>query len=244
MEHSDHIQILGVRIDRLRKRETLEQIASFIETPDCKLVVTVNPEHVMLTEKSAHFKEILNNSEINVPDGIGIIWASWLLGKPLPERITGTDLLPHICHICAEKAAGIFLLGGNPGIAKQTADNLRRQIPNLIIAGTSSRDPGSDADRETVKEINESGARVLAVAYGSPKENLWIDRNRHKLTSVRVAIGVGGAFDFISGRTPRAPKAMRKVGMEWLYRLWLEPQRARRMAALPRFSWRVLMSRR
>ena len=98
-------------------------------------------------------------------------------------------------------------------------------------------------DKDAVEERNRSGATVLAVAYGSPKENLWIDRNHNDLTSVRIAIGIGGALDFISGEIPRAPTAMRKAGIEWLYRLWNEPKRYRRMATLPRFGWRVMRSR-
>ena len=237
------IKILGIRIDRTDRRESLERISSFLETPGYKLVVTVNPEHIMLAENNEHFKNILNRSELNVPDGIGIIWASRLLGKPLPERIAGADLLPRICRLCAEKGVSIFLLGGKPGIAAKAADNLRKTYPGLIVAGTSNSDPDPEMDKDTVEEINRSGATVLAVAYGSPKENLWIDRNHNDLTSVRIAIGIGGALDFISGEIPRAPTAMRKAGIEWLYRLWNEPKRYRRMATLPRFGWRVMRSR-
>lgn len=240
---SDYLQVLCVRIDHAGRKEAVERISSFIETPGCKVVVTVNPEHVMLAENSDRFKKILNSSELNVPDGTGIVVASWLLGEPLRERVTGADLLPRICRLCAEKGVGIFLLGGKPGIAKQAAAKLVNEFPGLIVAGTSSRDPGPEMDTESVNEINESGARVLAVAYGSPKENIWIERNRGQFKTIRVAIGVGGALDFISGETRRAPRIMRKAGLEWLFRLWLEPGRFWRMAALPRFGWRVLKSR-
>ncbi len=241
---NSQLEVLGVKIDRGGKEASLTRIASFLETPGCKQVVTINPEYVMLAEKSARLKRLLNRTELNVPDGMGIVWASRLLGEPLEDRVTGTDLLPRICGLCAEKGLGIFLLGGRPGIAELAAANLRRSFPGLVVAGASSRDPNPETDLETVREINESGAGVLAVAYGCPKQDFWIERNRDRLTDVRVAIGVGGAFDFISGEVPRAPRPFRRLGLEWLFRLWLEPTRARRMVALPRFGWRVLRSRR
>lgn len=234
--------ILGLRIDNIDINAALQRIAEMMETPGCKLVVTVNPEHVMLSQNNSQIKKIINGSELNVPDGTGIVWASRLLGQPLSRRITGAGLLPRICGLCAEKSAGIFLLGGGPGVAERAAANLERMFPGLAVS-TSGNDPGREIDPKTVREINDSGAAVLAVAYGSPKENFWIERNRDRLTGVRVAVGVGGALDFISGEVPRAPLALRRAGLEWLYRLWLEPSRYRRMAALPKFGWQVVRTR-
>ena len=175
---------------------------------------------------------------------MGIVWAARILGEPLPDRVTGTGLLPEICRLAAERGQSVFFLGGEPGVAELAASELVRRYPGLQVAGTSSADPGEESDPETVAAINASGADVLAVAYGCPKQDYWIARNRGQLAGVRVAIGVGGAFDFISGMIPRAPRTMRKAGMEWLYRLWQEPARYRRMLALPRFGWRVVRSRR
>lgn len=240
---SPHLHILGVRVDRAGQQEAINKVSSYLKTPGCKLVVTLNPEHVMLAQDSGYFKRILNASDLIVPDGIGIVWASRLLGVPLKERVAGSDLLPHVCGLCAREDAGIFLLGGKPGVAGQAAGNLKRRFPGLLIAGTSSRDPGPEADGKIVEEINASGASVLAVAYGSPKENLWIERNRQHLETVRVVIGVGGALDFISGEMPRAPKILRQAGLEWLFRLYQEPSRVGRMLSLPRFGWRVIRER-
>lgn len=239
----DRLRILGVRVDHVDQGGSLRQIASFLETPGCKVVITVNPEHVILSEKNAGYRQILNSSELNVPDGVGMILASRILGNPLKERVTGSDLLPDISRLCAEKDVSIFLLGGKPGVAEKAAENLKKLCPDLQIAGTSCSDPLPESDETTIGEINESGARVLAVAYGSPKENVWIDRNRDRLSMVNVAIGVGGAFDFISGNIPRAPHWMRRFGLEWLFRLWQEPSRARRMAVLPGFGLKVLWSK-
>ncbi len=237
------LRLLSVKVDRVNYGRALDVIRELMTSDGCKQVVTLNPEYVMLAERNGKLLRIINAAELSVPDGIGIVWASRILGDPLPDRVTGTGLLPRICGLCVKEGRSIFLLGGEPGVAEAAAGELRSRHPDLKVAGTSSADPDPATDDRIVEEINRSGADVLAVAYGCPKQDLWIDRNRDRLEGVRVAIGVGGAFDFISGQTPRAPRLMRKAGMEWLFRLWIEPQRARRMAALPRFAWRVLRSR-
>ncbi|MHB1325000.1 MAG: WecB/TagA/CpsF family glycosyltransferase [Thermoleophilia bacterium] len=237
------LEVLGVRVDQVDAQQALNAINSFLDTPGCKQVVTLNPEYVMQADRDPVLKRLINNSELVVADGMGIVWASRLLGKPLKGRVTGTGLLPEIGRLCAARETGLFLLGGQPGIAELTATKLREQIEGLEIAGVSCNDPGKATDTRTIEMINESGAGVLAVAYGCPKQDYWIGRNRGRLTGVRVAIGVGGAFDFISEQTPRAPRIFRKAGLEWLFRLWLEPARARRMLALPKFGLKVLGSR-
>ncbi len=237
------LEVLGVQVDRVDSRQALELIEAMLETPACKQVVTLNPEYVMRANREPELMRILNGAELSVPDGMGIVWASRLLGRPLQGRVTGTGLLPEIGRICAARGQSLFLLGGQPGVAELAAARLRERFPGLVIAGVSSNDPGAVTDPQTVELINNSGAEVLAVAYGCPKQDFWIDRNRGKLTAVRVAIGVGGALDFISGQVPRAPRALRRRGLEWLFRLYLEPARARRMAVLPKFGLKVLASR-
>jgi len=239
----DTLEVLGVRVDRVDSMQAITAISNMLDSPGCKHVVTLNPEYVMRAGNEPGLMRLINSSELIVPDGIGIVWSSRLLGKPLRGRVTGTGLLPEIARLCAARNTGLFLLGGQPGVAEMTSAVLRHDIPGLKIAGISSDDPGPATDKRTIEAINCSGATVLAVAYGCPKQDYWIGRNRGELTSVRVAIGVGGAFDFISGQVPRAPRWMRRVGMEWLFRLWLEPSRARRMMALPRFGLKVLRSR-
>jgi len=237
------LEVLGVQVDRVELSQALFTIAGFLDTPGCKQVVTLNPEYVMRAGRDPELKRLINDSELIVPDGMGIVWASRLLGKPLRGRVTGTGLLPEIARLCAARKISLFLLGGRPGVAGLTASRLREQTPNLEIAGVSCSDPGAATDPQTIEQINNSGAGVLAVAYGCPKQDYWIARNQDRLTGVRVAIGVGGAFDFVSGQIPRAPKLLRQAGLEWLFRLWLEPARARRMLVLPRFGLKVLRSR-
>lgn len=240
----DTLDVLGVRVDRVDPMQAMEAIAGMLGIPGCNQVVTLNPEYVMRAGQDPDLMRLINGSELIVPDGMGIVWASRLLGSPLKGRVTGTGLLPEIARLCAARDAGLFLLGGQPGVAEMTSAKLRREIPGLNIAGVSCSDPGAATDERTIEAINSSGAQVLAVAYGCPKQDYWIGRNRGKLSDVRVAIGVGGAFDFISGQVPRAPRFFRRAGLEWLFRLWLEPSRARRMVVLPRFGLKVLWSRR
>jgi N-acetylglucosaminyldiphosphoundecaprenol N-acetyl-beta-D-mannosaminyltransferase len=235
------LDILGIKVDRVDQQQTLAAIATFLEGGDCTQIVTLNPEYVMLAEKKTELRRIINSCDLCVPDGMGIVWASRLLGEPLQGRVTGTGILPELCHLSAKNDYSIYLLGGEPGVARLTAKVLKDRFPGLRIAGHSSNDPQDGF--ATVEAVNASGADILAVAYGCPKQDFWIDKHRDELSSVRVAIGVGGAFDFISGQIPRAPKVMRQAGLEWLFRLWLEPSRARRMMALPRFGVKILGSR-
>lgn len=240
----ESLELLGVRVDCVDQYEALARIGYLMDTPGLSQVVTLNPEYVMQAREKPELLRIINSSDLSVPDGIGIVWAARLLGKRLHRRVTGTGLLPEICRLSARKGRSLFLLGGRPGVADIAARELKNRFPDLVVAGTSNNDPDPDADIDTVREINQSGAQVLAVAFGCPKQDYWIDRNRELLTTVRVAIGVGGALDFISGEIPRAPRWLRRAGLEWLFRLYQEPSRLWRMLALPRFGWRVLKERR
>lgn len=244
MASVDSMEVLGVRVDRVDHWQALARISELLEGPGASQVVTLNPEYVMRARRDPALLKIINTADLSVADGMGIVWASRLAGQPLRGRVTGTGILPEICRLCARKGLGIYFLGGRPGVAELAAAQLKERFPQLIVSGISARDPGPEFDPQTIDDINTSGATVVAVAYGCPKQDFWIDRNRGGLTSVRVAIGVGGAFDFISGQIPRAPRWMRRLGLEWFFRLAREPKRLIRMLALPRFGWLVLKERR
>lgn len=155
----------------------------------------------------------------------------------IPQIITGVDLVPHICQICGENQKKIYLLGGAPGVAQKTGQKLTEKFPNLIIAGASSLDFDQKYDQKIIDDINHSQADCLLVAYGAPKQEYWIDRNLKKIPSVKIAAGVGGAFDFIVqsvsiyGGPPakRAPLWLRKNRLEWLFRLVTQPNRIPRI---------------
>jgi N-acetylglucosaminyldiphosphoundecaprenol N-acetyl-beta-D-mannosaminyltransferase len=156
--------------------------------------------------------------------------------------VTGTDTLPLLAQRCAAAGYRLYLLGAAPGVAEAAAIRLQALAPSLAIAGTYAGSPASIEEDEIIERIRLAKADVLCVAYGSPAQELWIRRNISRLP-VAVAMGVGGAFDFLTGRQQRAPRAMRQIGLEWLYRLYREPWRWRRMLALPRFAVQVILKR-
>ncbi|MBO0777669.1 MAG: WecB/TagA/CpsF family glycosyltransferase [Ktedonobacteraceae bacterium] len=241
----DSVYVLGVRVDRQTRLQTIERIDQLILNRragqnQCQQVVTVNPEFVMMAQRDATFRMCINQAALVVPDGMGIVWATYLLGKPTPERVTGTDTLPELARLCADKGYRLYLLGAAPGVAEIAAERLRELAPGLQIAGTYAGSPDVAEEEAIIERIRAAQADVLCVAYGAPAQELWIYRNQARLP-VAVAIGVGGAFDFLSGRQKRAPKLMRRIGLEWLFRLYREPRRWRRMLALPQFAIKVLL---
>lgn len=235
------VTILGIPINRLTMAQTVAHIIALLAEPHLHQITTPNPEFVMAAQSDAEFRRILNQADLCIPDGIGLVWASRWLGQPIPERVPGSELVYKLAEAAAAHSFSLFLLGAEPGVAKQAGAILQAQYPGLSIAGTYAGSPDPTEDETICRLINQSGANLLYVAYGAPQQDKWIDRNRGRLSTVRVAIGVGGALDFITGKRIRAPRWMQKLGLEWLYRLWQEPWRWRRMMALPRFVWAVLV---
>jgi len=206
-------------------------------------VCTLNPEFVMIARRDPNFWNILQRATLCVPDGVGLLWAARRQGTPLPERVTGSDGVPIIAQRAAQHGWRLYLLGAGPGIAQRTADILQARFPGLPIAGVYEGSPAPEDEDAIVERINVSGADILFVAYGAPEQDKWIARNLPRL-KVTMAMGVGGAFDFIAGVVPRAPVWMQRMGIEWLYRLYLQPWRIKRMMRLPRFVLAVLLSKR
>ena len=194
-----------------------------------------NPEFVIDAQKNKFLRTYLNNVDYNLADGVGVILASKLLGKPLKERITGTDFTPAI----VKTGIKIFLLGGKDGVAEQAKEKLEEKFENANIVGTQH---GYSKDRNRVlKKINKSGAKVLMVCLGCPKQEDWIMRSKEDLNT-KVIFGNGGALDFWSGDVKRAPKWMIKLGLEWLYRLTQDfnTTRIKRQLKLFKFGWLVI----
>lgn len=249
--------VLGLGVDRRSMDEVVECIVSWIDearhSPDgspvddagtlCAFhIVTLNPEIAMASRKDARLARVLAAADLVVPDGVGIVWAARWGGQPLPERVPGVDLLERFAARAVERGDRLFLLGGRPGVAAAAGEHLARSHPGLVIAGTHDGSPDARDDAETLRRVREARPDVLCVAYGAPAQEHWIARLRTQM-GVPVAIGVGGALDMLAGRVPRAPRWMRRHGLEWLYRLLREPWRARRMLALPRFVWAVVWER-
>jgi N-acetylglucosaminyldiphosphoundecaprenol N-acetyl-beta-D-mannosaminyltransferase len=243
----ESVYVLGVRVDRFSQQQALDRIEAMIATHrasdnalPCQQVVTVNPEFVMTAQRNSEFRECINRAALVVADGIGIVWATLYLGKPAPERVTGTDTLIELAKRCAIQGYRLYLLGAAPGVAETAGRRLQELAPALQIAGTYAGSPARTEEEAILERIRMAQADVLCVAYGAPAQDLWIARNLSRLP-VAVAMGVGGAYDFISGRQRRAPKIMQRVGLEWAYRLYREPWRWRRMLALPQFMLKVAL---
>jgi N-acetylglucosaminyldiphosphoundecaprenol N-acetyl-beta-D-mannosaminyltransferase len=197
----------------------------------------------MAAQKDADFMAVLRQAALCIPDGVGLLWAARIMGQRLPERVAGSELVYHLAGLAAENGWRLFLLGAGPGVAEAAAAVFQERFPALTIVGTYAGSPDPAENESIVELINDSTADLLFVAYGAPKQDKWIARNRERLTTVRVALGVGGSLDFISGRSVRAPRWLQRLGLEWLYRLVREPWRWRRMLALPHFALRVVAAR-
>lgn len=239
----DSINILGVRIDDVTYDDALAHIEEFLREPGMHHIATVNPEFVVLAQNDAAFRRVLNACALNVPDGVGLLWAARRLGHPLRERVAGQDLLERICALAEVRGEKIFLLGAREGIAERAAEELKRRFARLEIGDCYAGSPARAEEDSIVARINASRARILFVAYGPPKQELWIARVATRLDTVAVAMGVGGTFDTLAGIVPRAPRWMRDAGFEWTYRLLREPKRWRRQLRIPYFMWLVIQSR-
>ena len=241
------IYVLGVRVDRVGQQQALDVIEQMIarrrassNQTTCQQVITVNPEFVMAAQRNENFRIAINEAVLVLADGMGVVWAARYLGQPVPERVTGTDTLPLLAQRCATAGYRLYLLGAAPGVAELAAERLRQLAPGVEIAGTYAGSPASEEEEAIIERVREAEADVLCVAYGAPAQDLWIKRNLERLP-IAVAMGVGGAYDFLSGRQLRAPERMRRMGLEWLYRLYREPWRWRRMLALPKFALQVMV---
>lgn len=229
------IDVLGVRIDDVTLAEASAICHACIRSGEPHQVVTPNAEFVMAAQRDLAFRSILNCATLAIPDGAGLLLAGRLLGTPLRTQVAGTDLADELAGLCARTGHRLFLLGAAPGVAARAAERLTERHPGLIVAGTLAGSPDPAADAEVCAALRAAGRiDVLLVAYGAPKQEAWIARNQPAL-GIPLAMGVGGAFDFFSGRVPRAPRLVRRAGLDWLFRLIIQPWRWRRQLALPRF---------
>ncbi len=236
------VSILGVPVDAVTRSEAVSRIGDMLRSNTQHHVATPNPEMLVEASKNKQLFAVLQQTALNVPDGTGLLWAARRAGTPLPQRVTGVDVMTDLCRA---NNGPVFLLGAIPGIAEHAADALRKSNPTLVIVGTFAGSPRPEHEQEIISMVNASGATLLFVAYGAPKQELWIARNLARMPSVRVAMGVGGAFDFLSGVRKRAPSWMQQWGLEWAWRLLQEPHRLGRiLVATVVFPRKVLSTRR
>jgi len=218
---------LGVPVDNVSMEEALGRIEEFIAEGSCHQIATANVDYLVHAKKDSEYQQILCMCDMVVADGMPLVWASRLFGAPLKERVTGSDLVPRLAALSAKKGYGIFLLGATPEVSRRAEERLTSQYPGVRIVGRFSppmRPLEELDDEEILREIERAAPDILLVAFGSPKQEKWIHRNRARLR-VPVCIGVGGTLDFVAGAVPRAPRWMQISGLEWAYRIWAEPRR-------------------
>lgn len=237
------VNILGIRVHDVTWEEAFAQVEAFIASAQPHQVVTVNPEFVMAARSNLAFRAVLNHADLALPDGVGLLWASRLLGRPLRERVTGSDFVPRFAALAARRGYRLFFLGAAPGVAELAARTLVHEHPDLQVVGTYAGSPRPEEEDKIVELVRAARPEALFVAYGAPAQDLWIARNLQRL-SVPVCMGVGGALDFIAGVVPRAPARVQQLGLEWFYRLIRQPWRWRRQLALAQFVVLVLLQAR
>jgi N-acetylglucosaminyldiphosphoundecaprenol N-acetyl-beta-D-mannosaminyltransferase len=230
------VDVLGVRIDDVTYPEALARLLEAIASRRPTAVTTPNPEIVMLARQDADFRAVLNRSALNIPDGIGLVLASRLAGRSLRAHVQGTDLVLQLAAESARLGHRWYLLGGLDDVAARSAEVLKRQFNGLVVVGADPGSPLPDDDVWVRERIAAAGpVDVILVAYGAPKQELWLDRNLAAL-EIPVGIGVGGVFNYLSGAAPRAPAWVRRLHFEWLHRLVSQPWRWRRQLVLPAFA--------
>lgn len=232
-------QILGVAFDRLTLATAVERIEELVvcDRQAPALVITANPEMVMLARRDEEMARILVAGDLVTADGIGIVLAAKILGCPLPQRVTGIDLAQSLFDL---GKYSFFFLGARPGVAEEAAARLKSIYPGLKIAGW--HDGYFQDDEGVIAAINRVRPDILLIAMGMGRQEKWFWKNRHRL-QVKVGIGVGGCFDVWAGRVRRAPIWLQKLGLEWFYRLLKEPWRYKRMLVLPEFLLLALKER-
>jgi N-acetylglucosaminyldiphosphoundecaprenol N-acetyl-beta-D-mannosaminyltransferase len=236
--------ILGVRVDDVTYEEALAHIEHWVASASggTHQIATVNVEFIMEARRNPAFRGVLAAASLCVPDGVGVLWAAQRQGRPLRERVAGVDLVERIAARGGERGWRIYFLGAAPGVAERAAMVLAERYPGLQVAGCYAGSPCPEDEDQIVSGVCAARPDVLFVAYGAPRQDLWIARNQAR-TGVPVALGVGGSFDFIAGVARRAPEWVQRAGLEWLHRLGRQPWRLQRQMAIPHFMALVLMSR-
>ena len=226
---TNRAEILGVNVDNFTMNQALQQIDTLIKLKKPSLVATANAEMLMFADSDVELKNILNSAAMVVPDGAGTVWAARHLGYNMPERVAGVDLVTNLLN----KNYRCYFFGAAEGVAKKAAEKFSN------VVGTRNGFFTSEDEPKIISDINSANADILFVGLGVPKQEKWIFNNLDKL-NVPVCIGVGGSFDVLAGNIKRAPKWMQRARLEWLFRALLQPSRAGRLIALPKFVFKVV----
>ena len=235
-------QVLNVPFDAVTMEEAVKKIKGFLQVDKQHMICTPNPEIVMEAQKDSELMTILRNSDMVVPDGIGVVWASKYSQVPLRERVAGYDLTQRLFKELAGTEESFYFFGGGKGVAIKGAEKMQEMYPDLKIVGIENGYFDETIEKKIIDDIKKKSPSILLVGLGAPKQEKWIYEHLSQL-NIKVAIGVGGSFDVMAGTVKRAPKLFQKLGLEWFYRLVSQPTRWRRMMQLPVFVLHVLKNR-
>lgn len=240
------VNVRGVYFDNVNMDEAVEIAMGFIASEGCDYIVTPNAEIVQSCIENPENYGIMNSSSMTIPDGIGVVYAAKILGTPLKGKVAGCELAEHLIGRISKTGDGVYFFGGGkatedkPCIAKQAADKLTEKYPGLVVSGYRDGYFKEEDVPGIIEDINDSGAKLLFVCLGAPKQEKWIFANRDKL-AVHLAIGLGGSLDVFSGNVKRAPRFFIKCNLEWFYRLLCMPSRIGRMMKLPKFLFGTMI---
>ena len=240
---STKVDILGVKFDNVSTEESSRRIKDLVVKGRLgrpSYLVKPNAEIVTYAQKDNEFKAVLNSAGLATPDGIGLLLASRILGNRFKERVGGPDLMESILRLAAQNGYSVFFLGSRPHVVEKLVKVVKRSFPKVRIAGFHHG--YFEKDTKVIELITKSKPDILFVALGFPKQETWIHENLRKI-KVPLYVAEGGSFDFISGEVARAPKGLRNIGLEWLFRLIFQPSRIKRQLALPKFLWLVFTNR-
>ena len=222
------IRFMNTKIDNLTMKESVDKIEELIKNKQQSYVVTPNVDHIVKLEKDNKLKEVYDHADLVLCDGKPLVWISQMYGNPIKEKVSGSDLFPHLCEMSAEKGYKMFFLGAKEGVAAKAAENLKERFKGLDVVGTYSPPLGFENDDDEIKKIvaqvQESKPDMLMVCLGCPKQEYFV-HDHYKELGVPVSLGLGATIDFAADEVSRAPKWMSNNGLEWLYRLIQEPKR-------------------
>ena len=236
------LHILGCRIDPLDTRGAIDRIVELARGTKPSLVVTLGTEMIVRARGDAAFRAVVNESALSLCDTIGVLLAARLWGVRIPERVAGVDLIEPLCAALARENLPVYFLGAKGDTAQRAANAIRARIPALRLAGARDGFFGPGDERAVAAAIAASGARIVFVGLGSPRQEMFIAAHLQE-TGCSVGIGIGGSFDVLAGNVDRAPAIWRRINLEWLYRLIREPGRWKRQLALPHFVWLAIGER-
>jgi len=222
------IELFGITIHNVTMAEAVEGVRRLLAGDGKHILVTPNVDHIVRLSRDAEFADAYRRASVVLADGMPVVWGSRWLGRPLKERVTGSDLVPLVCGLAAEGGYSVYFLGAMPGVAEAAIGNLKRRFPNLRVAGCYSPPFGFERDdaenRAIIERLNAARPDILFLGLGPAKQEKWIARHVDVL-NIRLALCIGAGIDFAAGSLSRAPVWMQRAGLEWLYRLLREPQR-------------------